>query len=206
MVESPSARGLSEVDAGADPIALFDRWFAEARAAGLPQPEAMALATTDPDGQPSARMVLLKDFSPAGFTFYTNYDGRKSRELDENPRACLLFFWSAHERQVRIEGRAARVSAAESEAYFRTRPRDSRIGAWASPQSEVIPDRATLERSFAEACARFGDGEVPCPPHWGGFRVEPEVIEFWQGRPSRLHDRLAFCRRGDRWTVERLAP
>jgi len=205
-MSSSAARTLDEDTVETDPFAQFARWWADALEAGVPQPEAMTLATADAHGRPSARMVLLKSHDAAGFTFYTNYSGRKSRELAENPLAALLFFWQPLERQVRIEGAITRVSAAEADAYFDTRPRDSRIGAWASPQSEVLPDRATLERAFAEQRARFGDGPIPRPPHWGGFRVAPDSLEFWQGRQSRLHDRFRFRREGGGWRRERLAP
>jgi pyridoxamine 5'-phosphate oxidase len=185
----------------------FGRWFGDARAAGLPEPEAMTLATTGPDGRPSARMVLLKGFDQRGFVFYTNYTSRKSRELAASPAAALVFWWPPPlQRQVRIEGLVERVSNEESEAYFRTRPLGSQLGAWASNQSEVIPGRDVLEKRLEELSARYADGEVPLPPFWGGFRLAPEVIELWQGRPNRLHDRLRYRRDGARWTIERLSP
>jgi pyridoxamine 5'-phosphate oxidase len=190
-----------------DPIVQFRRWFGDARAAGLAEPEAMTLATTGPDGRPSARMVLLKGFDQRGFVFYTNYTSRKSRELAANPAAALVFWWPPPlQRQVRIEGLVERVSHEESEAYFRTRPFGSQLGAWASNQSEVIPDRDVLEKRLEELSARYADGEVPLPPFWGGFRLAPDVIELWQGRPNRLHDRLRYRRDGDRWTIQRLSP
>lgn len=189
-----------------DPIELFARWFREAEDAGLPLPESMALSTATADGVPSSRMVLLKAFGPEGFCFFTNYESRKSRELMANPRAALLFHWAVLERQVRIEGRVERVSDEESFAYYRTRDRGSRIGAWASRQSRPLPDRETLENRVAEFESRFPGDEVPLPPHWGGYRVVPERIELWQGRPSRLHDRCVFVRDGSAWRMERLYP
>jgi pyridoxamine 5'-phosphate oxidase len=198
--------GLREADADPDPLAQFRAWFAQAQAAPIPQPEAMTLATTTPDGQPSARVVLLRGLDERGFVFFTNYESRKAEELAANPRAALVFFWSELHRQVRVEGRVEPVSAAESDAYFRTRARGSRLGAWASPQSAVIPDRAFLEERAREFAARYPDEEVPRPPYWGGLRVVPEVIEFWQGQPDRLHDRLRYRREGSGWVCERLAP
>jgi pyridoxamine 5'-phosphate oxidase len=197
---------LREADADRDPIAQFRAWFAEAQAARLPLPEAMALATATPDGRPSARMVLLRGLDERGFVFFTNYESRKGAEVSANPRAALVFYWFGLDRQVRVEGRVEVVSAAESDAYFRGRPRGSRVGAWASPQSAVIPGREFLEeraRAFAE---RYPGEELPRPPHWGGLRVVPEVIEFWQGQPDRLHDRLRYRREGGGWVRERLAP
>jgi pyridoxamine 5'-phosphate oxidase len=199
--------GLTEADAGDDPLALFRRWFQAAWDAGLPEPHAMTLATATPDGRPSARVVLLKIADERGFAFFTSYDGRKARELAANPRAALVLFWAELERQVRVEGRVERTTAAESDAYFAGRPRGSRLGAIASPQSQIIADRTILERRLAEVEARYPGDEIPRPDYWGGYRLVPEAIEFWQGRPSRLHDRLRFTRRGDDgWTRERLAP
>jgi pyridoxamine 5'-phosphate oxidase len=199
---------LDETTVAHDPIAQFAAWYDDAVAAGVPEPEAMTLSTATPDGRPSARMVLLRGFDPRGFCFFTNYSSRKGRELEANPWASLTFHWAALERQVRIDGRVERTSEAESDAYFQSRPVASRIGAWSSPQSEVIPDRRSLE----DLVARFrvlhpDDAAIPRPQHWGGFRVVPDRIEFWQGRPSRLHDRLRFSRApSGPWSLDRLAP
>ncbi|HZD69106.1 MAG TPA: pyridoxamine 5'-phosphate oxidase [Actinomycetes bacterium] len=198
---------LDETGVDADPIVQFGRWFDDARAAGLVEPEAMTLATTGREGRPSARMVLLKGFDQRGFVFYTNYSSRKSRELATNPAAALVFWWPPPlQRQVRIEGVVERVSREESEAYFRTRPFGSQLGAWASNQSEVIPGRDVLEKRLEELGARYAGGEVPLPPFWGGYRLAPDVIEIWQGRPNRLHDRLRYQRDGVGWKLERLSP
>ena len=196
---------LDEHALDADPLAQFVRWFDEALAAGVPEANAMTLATVGPEGRPSARIVLLKGVDARGLAFFTNYDSRKGRELARDARVALLFFWPELERQVRIEGSAGRVAAAESDAYFRERPRESQLSAWASPQSEPIPDRAFLDARLAELRARF-TGDVPRPPHWGGIRVVPRCFEFWQGRASRTHDRLRYTRQGDAWAIERLAP
>lgn len=199
--------GLSEMDMDADPIRQFEAWFQHAVAANLPEPNAMTLAAATPDGQPSARTVLLKAYDASGFTFFTNYDSRKGRELTTNPRAALLFFWPELQRQVRIEGTVERVSEAESDAYFATRPVGSRLGAWASRQSEVITGRDELEARVRELAEHYADGEVPRPPFWGGFRVRPLTIEFWQGRPDRLHDRLRYVLgEAGGWRLERLSP
>jgi pyridoxamine 5'-phosphate oxidase len=196
---------LLESNAAADPVAQFGRWFADAGRADVPEPTAMTLATADATGRPSARVVLLKGFDDRGFTFFTNYTSRKGRDLDANPRASLVFFWPQVERQVRIDGRVERVSRAESEEYFHSRPLGSQIGAWTSHQSAVIGSRAELDEREAELKQRFGD-KVPLPDFWGGYRVVPDEVEFWQGRPSRLHDRLRYVKVGDAWIRERLAP
>lgn len=197
---------LSEHAAGIEPFALFKTWYEHAVNAGLPLPEAMTLATATPEGAPSARMVLLRGFDERGFVFYTNYLSRKSRELASNPRAALVLHWAELHRQVRIEGTVERVTEAESADYFASRPHGSRLGAHVSPQSEVVPDREFLEKRFADLLREFPDF-VPRPEHWGGYRVLPARIEFWQGRESRLHDRICFRTDGTGgWIRERLAP
>lgn len=198
--------GLDPLEAGADPVTLFAGWFEAARKSGLYLPESMSLGTADAAGRPSVRMVLLKGFDESGFVFYTNYESRKARELAENPRAALCFHWNLLQRQVRIEGEVTKVEAEESEAYFSSRPRGSRLGAWASKQSSELGEREELERRYAELERKYAGSEIPLPPFWGGFRVVPEVIEFWQGRANRLHDRLEYRREGDGWRVRRLYP
>jgi pyridoxamine 5'-phosphate oxidase len=198
--------GLAESDANPDPIAQFRRWFDDALAAGLREPNAMTLATATPDGRPSARVVLLKGFDERGFVFYTNYEGRKGEELEENPYCALVFYWAELERQVRVEGRVSRVPKRESDEYFGSRPRGSRLGAWASEQSRPVGGREVLEERLRALEAEYDAREVPRPPFWGGYRVEPEVIEFWQGRENRLHDRLVYRRSGGGWGRERLQP
>jgi pyridoxamine 5'-phosphate oxidase len=197
---------LDEGDVSPDPIAQFSRWFSEALAAEVEEPNAMVLATATADGAPSARVVLLKGVDERGFVFFTDYRSRKAAELEANPRAALVFRWSELERQVRITGGAERTGVEESESYYRSRPLGSRLGAWVSHQSRPIPSRAVLEQGLVEMERRFADGDVPLPPHWGGYRVRPETIEFWQGRLNRLHDRIRYRREGERWTIERLAP
>jgi pyridoxamine 5'-phosphate oxidase len=198
-------RPLSEGDLAGDPFTQFAAWFGDARAAGIEVPETMTVATASADGRPSARMVLLKEHGPDGFVFFTGYESRKGRELAENPRAALVFYWRLLGRQVRVEGDVERLARADSEAYFRTRPLESRYGAWASRQSEVIPSRASLEERFDEAAAVYGE-DVPLPDAWGGYRLRPVSIEFWQHRENRLHDRLRYRADGDGWLVERLSP
>jgi pyridoxamine 5'-phosphate oxidase len=199
--------GLLEHEAPHEPFALFRRWFEDARSAGIEDPNAMTLATASPDGRPHARIVLLKGLDERGFSFFTNQSSPKGAELAQCPFAALVFFWHDLERQVRVEGPVEHVAEAESDAYFKMRPRDSRLGAIASPQSEVVASRAELEERFAAVRALHGDeGDVPRPPHWGGYRVLPERIEFWQGRPARMHDRILYSRRSNGWIRERLAP
>lgn len=205
--DAAMAHGLSEQELDPDPIRQFQRWFEETIAQEIPEPNAMTLATVDAGGQPYARTVLLKLYDEQGFVFFTNYESRKARQIGANPRVALLFPWVALARQVQITGIATRISTAESLKYFLTRPRGSQIGAWASPQSQVISSRSLLDQKVAEMRRRFGEGQVPLPDFWGGYRVEPDEIELWQGRDSRLHDRFRY-RRGPEggWKVARLAP
>ena len=198
-------RRLDESDVDADPFKQFHAWLREALAAEVPEPTAMTLATVDDEGSPSARIMLLKALDERGFVFYTNYESRKGRELSSRPRAALTFFWKELERQVRIEGSVEKVSAAESDEYFASRPLGSRIGAWASTQSATIASRPWLEARVKAAEAQYGESP-PRPPHWGGFRVIPDWLEFWQGRQSRLHDRIAYTREASGWVVSRLSP
>jgi pyridoxamine 5'-phosphate oxidase len=200
-------RALLESDLAPDPITQFRLWFDEALHAGIPDANAMTLATATRDGKVSARVVLLKSFDEQGFCFYTNYESRKGRELDENPHAALVFFWQPLDRQVRIEGVAVKLPQEQSDEYFRSRPLLSRIGALASPQSRVVPNREALDETFRELATRYADGNVPRPAYWGGYRVVPHSIEFWQGRENRLHDRIRYRKQGTTgWAMERLAP
>jgi pyridoxamine 5'-phosphate oxidase len=189
-----------------DPLEQFEHWFAEAKRAGVEVPEAMTLATADAEGAPSARMVLLKGAGEDGFVFYTGYGSRKSEELEQNPSAALVFYWRPLGRQVRVEGSVERVSEAESAEYFATRPRGSQLAAWASRQSRPLGSREELERRYAELEREYEDRDVPLPPHWGGYRLRPEAIEFWEHRENRLHDRIRYTRAREGWKVERLSP
>jgi pyridoxamine 5'-phosphate oxidase len=200
-----SLKSLEEKDAARDPLQQFGLWMVEAIHAQVPEPTAMSLSTVDKHNRPAGRIVLLKGVDPRGFVFYTNYESRKGRELAANPFAALTFLWKELERQVRIEGKVEKVTELESSAYFETRPLGSRIGAWASPQSQPIESRQWLENRWSEFTNQYGESP-PRPPHWGGYRVLPEYIEFWQGRRSRLHDRIAYTRLGNSWEIARLAP
>jgi len=198
---------LSEHDVDRDPFQQFGKWWTEALESGIEEANAMTLATATPEGMPTARIVLIKGYDRNGFVFFTNYESRKGKELLENPHACLLFFWSALERQVRIEGICEKVSEEESDNYFHSRPEGSRIGAWVSPQSQVIGGREVLDEKLNQISVQYADGAIPRPPHWGGYVVVPRVIEFWQGRPSRLHDRIRYrLDASGSWKIERLAP
>lgn len=200
------SEGLDREHLNGDPVVQFQAWFEDARNAGILEPNAMSLATAGSDQMPDLRTVLLKYFDSHGFVFYTNYGSRKARELDENPRAALLFPWIGLNRQVRIQGKVEKVSKAESLRYFASRPRGSQLGAWVSEQSKAITSRGLLEQKVAEMKRKFSSGEIPLPSFWGGYRVVPERIEFWQGRPSRLHDRFEYVREADGWTIQRLQP
>ncbi|MEX0692738.1 MAG: pyridoxamine 5'-phosphate oxidase [Gemmatimonadales bacterium] len=196
---------LDERDVSPDPLVQFAQWYSAAEAAGIPDANAAALATAH-DGRPAVRIILLKGVVEGAFQFFTNWESRKAHELDGNPQASLLFFWQPLERQVRIEGTAVRVTTEVADAYFATRPRESQLGAWASPQSATLPDRDTLIRAYKDAERRFGDAPIPRPVHWGGYALTPSVIEFWQGRAGRLHDRLVYRREKAGWSLTRLAP
>jgi pyridoxamine 5'-phosphate oxidase len=198
---------LDEKQIDNDPIKQFQLWFSEAVAAKLPMPDAMSLATVTPDGRPTARMVLLKQVDPGGFVFFTNYESAKAKQLEINPYAALVFYWPQLERQVRVEGKVSKTSADVSSAYFKTRPRESQIGAWASPQSEVITAREVLEQRARELAEQYCDREIDCPAHWGGYRLQPDRIEFWKSRVGRLHDRILYELQPDNtWKIKRLAP
>lgn len=206
-MSTESSLSLSEADAPATPFALFAQWILEAENANLVEPSAMTLATATREGIPDARMVLLRGFDERGFVFYTNYESRKAAELAENPLAALVLYWGPLTRQIRIEGTVATLTPEESDAYFRSRPFGHKLGALASPQSQVIPDREFLEDRLQKLLANYpSDADVPRPAHWGGYRVAPHAIEFWQGRANRLHDRLRYRKKGDGWIIERLAP
>jgi len=197
---------LDESHTHADPFEQFNHWFAEALNAGLDEPNAFVLSTADKDGHPSARIVLLRDATDRGFTFFTNYKSRKGREISENPAACFTFFWHALERQVRLEGKLEKLPESDSDSYFSIRPKGSQIGAWASPQSEQIASRAELETREEKYQTQFGDAPIPRPPHWGGYILIPDYLEFWQGRENRLHDRICYELSGSEWKRFRLAP
>lgn len=204
--ESYTRSGLTEADLAADPFEQFEKWYAEARDAGIVEPNAMVVSTVSAEGAPSSRMVLLKGFSTEGFTFFTNTASRKGSDLAHNPRCAVLFPWHPLERQVRIDGLAHELSREDVEAYFSQRPRGSQLGAHASHQSRVVAGREELEAAYERIEAQFEGRPVPVPEEWGGYRVEPERVEFWQGRPGRMHDRLVYLREGDKWRTERLAP
>ena len=199
-------QALLESDVHANPIQQFQSWFDQAIKAELPEPNAMTLATVSPPGRPAARMVLLKGFDQQGFVFYTNYLSRKGQDLTQTPWAALVFWWAELERQVRVEGQVAKIPAQETETYFYSRPRGSQLGAWASEQSQVISDRTILEHRLQDLEQQYQDQPIPRPLHWGGYRLQPHLIEFWQGRPNRLHDRLCYQKAGEQWKIERLSP
>ncbi len=202
-----SAKGLHREDLSDDPLVVFEKWFKQANELDVHEPNAMTLSTISPSGHPSQRTVLLKAFDARGFTFFTNYTSRKARHIAENPSVCVLFPWITLERQVIIQGKAAKISTAESLKYFATRPRESQIGAWVSNQSEVISSRKILLHKLDEIKTRFKSGEIPLPSFWGGYRIEPETVEFWQGGPARIHDRFQYTRQPDQsWAIARLAP
>jgi pyridoxamine 5'-phosphate oxidase len=200
------AHGLRRAELHHDPLEQFATWFSTAVNSALPDANAISLATATPHGRPSVRVVLLKSFDHNGFVFFTNYRSSKGRELEANPQAAFVVYWVQLERQIRVAGRVEKISRAESEAYFHSRPRGSQLGAWVSHQSEVIDARRMLEARLSELEERFADQEIPCPEHWGGYRVKPERIEFWQGRPNRLHDRFRYTPQGESWRIDRLAP
>jgi pyridoxamine 5'-phosphate oxidase len=206
LTNNAGVEGLDEKSIDPDPIKQFQVWLNDAIAAKLPLPEAMTLATATPDGKPSARMILLKQVDEDGFVFFTNYRSAKAGQLDANPYAAMVFYWAVLDRQVRVEGSVVKTSAQESRDYFKTRPRESQIGAWASAQSEAISGRDVLEQRAQELAALYCDRDIDCPEHWGGYRLKPERIEFWKSRVGRLHDRILYQRNGDGWTITRLAP
>ncbi len=201
-----SDRGMSRADLDGDPVVQFERWFQQATELGIYEPNAMTLATVDDRGVPFQRTVLLKIFDGEGFVFFTNYSSRKAAQMEANPNVCLLFPWITLERQVIVQGRAEKISSAESLKYFVSRPRESQIGAWVSNQSEVITSRKFLMQKLSEIKEKFAHGEIPLPSFWGGFRVVPETVEFWQGGPARLHDRFLYSRAGEGWEINRLSP
>ncbi len=201
-----SKQTLDESQVDKSPFLQFEKWFKEAVDAHVNEPNAMTVATASKSGKPAARILLLRNFNENGFVFYTNYSSRKGEEIDENPNCALLFFWPELERQVRIEGKLIKQSSAESDLYFNTRPRTSKLGAWTSPQSKVVKNREELDELYEQMSQRFPSEDVPRPPHWGGYVLQPDSIEFWQGRPSRMHDRILYTLVNGNWKIERLAP